>query len=53
MSLLTSSTAIVATVLAVVGQKRPEKITAGYLAGLAGLIVANVALAVLWRAPED
>ena len=45
--------AVVATVMAVVGQKRPEKITTGYLAGLVGLIVTNVALAVLWRAPED
>jgi FtsH-binding integral membrane protein len=44
--------AVGVTVMALLGQKRPEKITFGYVAGLAGLIVTNVALAVLWRAPE-
>ncbi|AEI11433.1 hypothetical protein [Cellulomonas gilvus] len=41
--------ALVVTALVVVGQRRPEKVTTGYLAGIAGLTAANVAVAVLWH----
>ncbi|WP_019136423.1 hypothetical protein [Cellulomonas massiliensis] len=41
--------AVVITVLVVLGQRRPERVTAGYLGAIAGLTVANVAVAVIWR----
>lgn len=40
--------AIVVTVLVVLGRRRPEKVTNGYLGAIAGLVVLNVGLAVLW-----
>lgn len=40
--------AIVVTVLVVLGRRRPEKVTTGYLGAIAGLVVLNVGLAVLW-----
>ncbi len=39
--------AIVVVALGIVGKNRPEKVTTGYLGAMAGLIVVNVALAVL------
>jgi hypothetical protein len=41
--------ALVITGLVVVGQRRPEKVTTGYLGLIAGLTALNVAIAVLWR----
>jgi hypothetical protein len=41
--------ALVVTGLVVVGTRRPEKVTTGYLGAIAGLTAANVAIAVLWR----
>jgi len=40
--------ALVVTVLVVLGRRRPEKVTRGYLGAIAGLVVVNVSLAVLW-----
>lgn len=42
--------AIVVTVLVVLGTKKPERVTTGYLGAIAGLVVLNVALAVVWGA---
>ena len=44
--------AVVATVMAVIGKGNPERVTRTYLAGIAGLIVVNVFLAVLWNGEE-
>ncbi|MBO3088565.1 hypothetical protein [Cellulomonas dongxiuzhuiae] len=41
--------ALVVTALVVVGRRRPEKVTRGFLGAVAGLVVLNVAIAVLWR----
>lgn len=41
--------ALVVTALVVIGRRRPEKVTRGFLGGVAGLVVLNVAIAVLWR----
>lgn len=41
--------AVVVTVLVVLGRRRPEKVTTGFLGAIAGLVALNVALAVLWR----
>ncbi|MBT0994406.1 hypothetical protein KIN34_08920 [Cellulomonas sp. DKR-3] len=41
--------ALVVTALVVVGQRRPEKVTTGFLGAIAGLTALNVAIAVLWR----
>lgn len=38
---------LVITVLVILG-RRKESVSAGYLGGLAGLVVANIAIAVLW-----
>lgn len=38
---------LVITALVVLG-KRKESVSAGYLGGIAGLVVANIAIAVLW-----
>jgi len=38
---------LVITALVVVG-RRKESVSAGYLGGIAGLVVANIAIAVLW-----
>lgn len=40
--------AIVVVAMGIVGKNRPEKVTKGYLGAMAGLIVADVAIAVLW-----
>lgn len=40
--------ALAATALVVVGTNRPERVTRGLLGAIAGLTVANVAIAVLW-----
>lgn len=40
--------ALVVVVMGIFGKNRPEKVTKGYLAAMAGLIVVNVAIAVLW-----
>lgn len=41
--------ALVVTALVVVGRRRPEKVTRGFLGAIAGLVALNVALAVLWH----
>lgn len=41
--------ALVVTGLVVLGQRRPEKVTTGFLGAIAGLTALNVAIAVLWR----
>ena len=41
--------ALVATVLVVRGVRKPAVVTAGYLGAIAGLVVVNVGLAVLWH----
>ncbi|MGN8246559.1 hypothetical protein ACTHAM_000223 [Cellulomonas soli] len=41
--------ALAVTALVLVGTRRPEKVTTGYLGAIAGLTVTNVAIAVLWR----
>ncbi|MDM8085622.1 hypothetical protein QUV83_12675 [Cellulomonas cellasea] len=41
--------AAVATGVVVYGVKKPAKVTRGFLGGVAGLVVLNVAIAVLWR----
>jgi len=41
--------AAVATGIVVYGVKKPAKVTRGFLGGIAGLVVLNVAIAVLWR----
>ncbi len=41
--------ALVVTALVVVGGRRPEKVTTGFLGAIAGLTVLNVAIAVLWH----
>lgn len=40
--------ALVVLALAIIGKNRPEKVTRGYLGAIAGLIVVNVLVAVLW-----
>lgn len=40
--------ALVVTALVILGRRRPQKVTTGYLGGIAGLVVVNVCLAVLW-----
>lgn len=39
---------LVVTALVVIARRRPEKVTSGFLGGIAGLVVLNVGLAVLW-----
>lgn len=39
---------IVVTVLVVAGVKKGERVTTGYLGAILGLVVVNVALAVVW-----
>ncbi|MPV38649.1 hypothetical protein [Georgenia subflava] len=41
--------ALVITAMAFYGSKNEEKVTTGFLGGLAGLTVLNIAVAVLWR----
>lgn len=41
--------AIVVVVMGILGKNREEKVTRGYLGAMIGLIVVNVAIAVLWR----
>lgn len=40
--------ALVVTAMVILGQRDQKKATAGYLGGIAGLVVLNVAIAVLW-----
>jgi hypothetical protein len=40
--------ALVVAALVVVGGRKPAKVTTGFLGGIAGLVVVNVAIAVLW-----
>ncbi len=40
--------ALVVTALVVVARRRPEKVTTGLLGAIAGLVVVNVGLAVIW-----
>ncbi|MCC2312753.1 hypothetical protein [Cellulomonas xiejunii] len=40
---------LLVTVLVVLGRRRPEKVTRGSLGAISGLVVVNVALAVLWH----
>lgn len=40
--------ALVVTAMVIFGNRNSEKVTKGYLGGIAGLTVANVAIAVLW-----
>lgn len=39
---------LVVAALVVIGERKPEKVTKGYLGAIAGGVVLNVALAVLW-----
>lgn len=39
---------IVVTVMIVLGEKKPEKVTKGYIGGILALVVLNVGLAVGW-----
>jgi len=41
--------ALAVTAMIVVGRRRPELVTRGFLGGIAGLTALNVAIAVLWR----
>jgi hypothetical protein len=41
--------ALAVTGLVVFGNNRPEKVTRGLVGGIAGLVVVNVAVAVLWQ----
>jgi hypothetical protein len=41
--------ALAVTALVVLGGRRPERVTTGYLGAIAGLTAVNVAVAVLWR----
>ena len=41
--------AIIATVLVVRGVRKPAVVTAGYLGAIAGLVVVNVGIAVIWH----
>ena len=41
--------ALVVTGLVVYGNNRPERVTRGLLGGIAGLVVLNVSIAVLWQ----
>ncbi|MBO0899758.1 hypothetical protein J1G42_07250 [Cellulomonas sp. zg-ZUI222] len=41
--------ALAVTAMIVVGRRRPELVTRGYLGGIVGLTALNVAIAVLWR----
>lgn len=40
--------ALIVTALIIVGIRQPSKVTTGYLGGIAGLVVVNVGVAVLW-----
>ncbi|CAM3373203.1 hypothetical protein OCAE111667_06235 [Occultella aeris] len=40
--------ALVVTGLVIYGSRNSEKVTKGYLGGIAGLTVVNIAIAVLW-----
>ena len=40
--------ALVVTGLVILGRRRPEKVTRGFLGAIAGLTAVNVAIAVLW-----
>ncbi|PFG36265.1 hypothetical protein ATL41_0981 [Flavimobilis soli] len=39
---------IVITVLTVLGEKKPERVTKGYIGGILALVVLNVSLAIGW-----
>jgi len=39
---------VAVVVMTVLGQKKPERVTRGYLGGLLALVVLNVGLAVVW-----
>ncbi len=41
--------ALVVTGLTIVGTRKPERVTTGFLGAIAGLTALNVAIAVLWR----
>lgn len=41
--------ALLATGLVLFGAKRPERVTRGLVSGIAGLVVVNVSVAVLWH----
>lgn len=43
---------LVVTGMVIFGQRDQKKVTTGYLGGIAGLVVINVALAVLWGSPH-
>jgi len=43
---------LVVTAMVIVGQRDQKKVTTGYLGGIAGLVVVNVAIAVLWGSPH-
>lgn|SRR5690625_1996674 len=40
--------ALIATALVIYGRRNDDRVTTGYLGGIAGLVVVNVAIAVLW-----
>jgi hypothetical protein len=40
--------ALAVLALVIVGRRTPAKVTAGFLGGIAGLVVLNVGIAVLW-----
>ncbi|MEZ0448412.1 hypothetical protein [Cellulomonas sp. ICMP 17802] len=41
--------ALVVTALVILGVRKPARVTTGYLGAIAGLTVANIAIAVLWH----
>jgi hypothetical protein len=41
--------ALVVTALVIMGVRKPSRVTTGYLGAIAGLVVVNVAVAVLWH----
>ena len=43
---------LVVTAMVILGQRDQKKVTTGYLGGIAGLVVLNVAIAVLWGSPH-
>jgi len=40
--------ALVVAALVIVGRRTPAKVTTGFLGGIAGLVVLNIGIAVLW-----
>ena len=43
---------VAVVVMTILGEKKPERVTKGYLGGLLALVVLNVSLAVGWGGPH-